>query len=86
MANITLARQLMEKNVMQQLSAIDNDIHIARERSLADAEHYRSLKEAEANRLRLTPEFLEYTHIVAIANNTKVRTFIRSQSSILDYY
>lgn len=30
------------------------------------------MKEAEANRLKLTPEFLELKFIEAIANNTKI--------------
>ncbi len=29
-------------------------------------------RDAEAQRARLTPEFLEYSRIIAIANNTKV--------------
>lgn len=33
---------------------------------------FRVVKEAEANRLKLTPEFLELKFIEAIANNTKI--------------
>lgn len=38
----------------------------------ADAELYRASKEAEANRIRLTPELLQLEAVRALANNTKV--------------
>lgn len=42
------------------------------------------IKEAEANRLKLTPEFLELKYIEAIANNTKIffgdKVFLSSPS------
>lgn len=47
-------------------------MHLEREKAIADASFYRGIKEAEANEKKLTPEFLEYTHILAVANNTKV--------------
>ena len=57
----------------QKLGEIENQIHLEHERALADAAFYRGSKEAEANKERLTPAFLEYMHIMAMANNTKVR-------------
>lgn len=33
---------------------------------------YRMLREAEANRLKLTPEYLELRFIEAISNNSKI--------------
>jgi hypothetical protein len=47
-------------------------MHLAREKARVDAEHYKSIKMAEANKLRFTPEYLEYTKWQAVANNTKV--------------
>ena len=38
----------------------------------ADAEFYRAQKEAEANRMRLTPELLQLETVRALANNTKI--------------
>jgi hypothetical protein len=38
---------------------VDDAIHLAREKSRTDAESYRLAKEAEANAILLTPEFLE---------------------------
>ncbi|KAH0466022.1 hypothetical protein IEQ34_006125 [Dendrobium chrysotoxum] len=47
-------------------------MYIAREKSQADANFYRVMKEAEANKPKLTPEFLELKFIEAIANNSKI--------------
>jgi len=47
-------------------------MYLAREKALADANYYRILKEAEANRLKLTPEYLELRFIESIANNSKI--------------
>ena len=41
-------------------------------RAEADASLYRMAKEAEANKLRLTPELLQWEAVRALANNTKV--------------
>ncbi|XWS64183.1 hypothetical protein CRYUN_Cryun06bG0164700 [Craigia yunnanensis] len=49
-----------------------NQMSMAREKSRADADFYRVIKEAEANKLKLTPEFLELKFIEAIADNTKI--------------
>ncbi|KAG7029570.1 Erlin-2-B [Cucurbita argyrosperma subsp. argyrosperma] len=69
---ILMEQKLMEKESARRQQEIDNHIYLAREKSLADANYYRVLREAEANKLKLTPEFLELKFIEAIANNTKI--------------
>lgn len=54
------------------MSAIEDQTHIARQRALVDAEFYRAQKLAEANQLKLTPEFLQLTKYQSIANNSKL--------------
>ncbi|KAF3331997.1 erlin-2-B-like protein [Carex littledalei] len=44
----------------------------------------RVVKEAEANRLKLTPEFLELKFIEAIANNTKIFFGDKMPNMIMD--
>jgi len=39
--------------------SLDDSIHLAREKSKTDAEHYRIVKQAESNALLLTEQFLE---------------------------
>ncbi|OON13747.1 eukaryotic phosphomannomutase, partial [Opisthorchis viverrini] len=56
----------------RQISAIADQAQLARSKSLADAEHYRAMREAEASRLRLTPAYLELAKFQALAQNAKI--------------
>ncbi|KAK4260999.1 hypothetical protein QN277_004055 [Acacia crassicarpa] len=69
---ILMEQKLLEKDGSRRQQEIENQMYLAREKSLADADFYRVTKEAEANRLKLTPEFLELKFIEAIASNTKI--------------
>ncbi|KAF5198265.1 Erlin-2, partial [Thalictrum thalictroides] len=71
-SKIQMEQKLMEKDSARKQADIDNQMYMAREKSLADADFYRVLKEAEANKLKLTPEFLELRFIESIANNSKI--------------
>lgn len=69
---IQMEQKLMEKDSARRQEEIANEMYKAREKSLADAEYYRAMKEAEANKLRLTPQYLELKFIEAITNNSKI--------------
>ncbi|KAA3674820.1 uncharacterized protein DEA37_0014385 [Paragonimus westermani] len=56
----------------QQISAIADATQLARAKSLADAEYYRAMREAEASHLRLTPAYLELAKFQALAQNAKI--------------
>jgi erlin len=104
-SKILMEQKLMEKDSSKRQEQIDNDMYLAREKAVADANYYRHgwqyhilfrsillmhascflpptnriwfglsriLKEAEANRLKLTPEYLELRFIESIANNSKI--------------
>ncbi|XP_050238942.1 uncharacterized protein LOC126688327 [Mercurialis annua] len=71
-SKILMEQKLMEKDSSRRQQEIENQMYMAQEKSLADAAFYRVLKEAEANKLKLTSEFLELKFIEAIANNTKI--------------
>ncbi|KAJ0726212.1 putative Band 7 domain-containing protein [Helianthus annuus] len=71
-SKIVMGQKLMEKDSLRMQEEIENAMYIAREKSLADAKYYQTLKEAEANKLKLTPQFLELKFIEAISNNTKM--------------
>ena len=71
-SKIKMEQKLMEKDSARREDEIANQMYNDREKSLADASFYRALKEAEANKLKLTPQFLELKFIEAIANNTKI--------------
>merc|ERR1719311_1270946 len=67
---VQLERELKVKQNAQRMEAIANEMLTARAR--ADAELYRATKEAEANRARLTPEYLQLEAVRALSNNTKI--------------
>lgn len=71
-SRVHMLRKLEEKEAGRKMADISNAMHVDRERALADAEHYKSMKEAEANAKRLTPAFLEFTKIRSVANVSKV--------------
>ncbi|XP_023547036.1 erlin-2-B-like [Cucurbita pepo subsp. pepo] len=81
---ILMEQKLMEKESARRQQEIDNHIYLAREKSLADANYYRVLKEAEANKLKLTPQFLELKFIEAIADNTKIFFGDKVPNMVLD--
>ncbi|CAH8864425.1 unnamed protein product [Trichobilharzia szidati] len=56
----------------RRISEIADATQLARSKSIADAEHYRAVKEAEASRLKLTPEYLELAKYQALAQNSKI--------------
>uniref|UniRef100_A0A1I8FI42 PHB domain-containing protein n=1 Tax=Macrostomum lignano TaxID=282301 RepID=A0A1I8FI42_9PLAT len=75
--------KITQKESEKKISEIEDQAALARSRSHSDAELYRAKqatdsefyrlqKEAEGNKLRLTPEFLEYTRLLALFNNTKI--------------
>ncbi|XP_062111471.1 uncharacterized protein LOC133822975 [Humulus lupulus] len=83
-SKILMEQKLMEKESAKKQDEIENQMYLAREKSLADADYYRVTKEAEANKLKLTPQFLELRFIEAIANNTKIFFGEKLPNMILD--
>ncbi|KAJ3673103.1 hypothetical protein LUZ60_006477 [Juncus effusus] len=71
-SRILMEQKLMEKDSSKRQEAIENEMFVARERAQTDANFYRVMKEAEANKLKLTAEFLQLRFIEAISNNTKI--------------
>ncbi|KAJ7569980.1 hypothetical protein O6H91_01G102200 [Diphasiastrum complanatum] len=71
-SKIFMEQRLMEKESNKRQQEIENEIYLSREKSLTDADFYRVVKEAEANSLKLTPEYLELKFIESIANNSKI--------------
>jgi len=69
---IKMSRQVQEQRSTQEIEVMQNEIHLAREKAITDAIHYKAQQEAEANRLLLTPSYLELERIKGLAKNTKV--------------
>merc|ERR1712156_678044 len=71
-AKIRYEQNILEKESMATMEKITDSIHLAKEHTRTDAEFYKIQKQAEANRLLLTPEYLELKKIEAISSNNKV--------------
>lgn len=71
-ASIMHKQTIAEKETQKRISQLEDESHLASQRAKADAEFYRVQKEAEANRLLLTPEYLELRRIEAVAKNNKI--------------
>jgi regulator of protease activity HflC (stomatin/prohibitin superfamily) len=69
---IEIEKEISEREGIQKMNKINDEIMLHAEKAKADAALYSAQKEAEANLLRLTPAFLEYTKYQALANNTKI--------------
>ncbi|XP_061448461.1 erlin-2 isoform X2 [Rhineura floridana] len=71
-AEITYGQKVMEKETEKRISEIEDAAFLAREKAKADAESYTAMKMAEANKLKLTPEYLQLMKYKAIAANSKI--------------
>lgn len=71
-AKINWEQKIMEKESERKIADIGDQTHLSRERARADALFYKAQKDAEANKLLLTPEYLELKRIEAITTNNKI--------------
>ena len=71
-AKIQYEQKILGKESERRMAEIDAEMHLARERALADANKYKSDQEAESNKIKLTPEFLQWSMYQALAQNTKI--------------
>merc|ERR1739848_927359 len=69
---IQYERNILEKESLQKMAKIEDEMHLAKEKSKTDAEFYRIKREAEANALLFTKEFLELKKFEGLASNRKV--------------
>ncbi|XP_049802074.1 erlin-1-like [Schistocerca nitens] len=71
-AKIQFEQKIMEKESLQRMSQIEDEMHLAKQKSIADAEFYNLHKQAEANKLLLTKEYLELKKYDSISHNNKI--------------
>merc|ERR1719427_385273 len=71
-AKIKYEQNILEKESMQKMETINDHVHLAKEKSKTDAEFYKIQKQAEANKLLLSKEYLELKKVEAMATNNKV--------------
>jgi len=78
---IEVEKQILEKEGKQKLSYLENEIIKAKDQNKADVEAYAREKEAEANKLLYTPEFVQLHLAERISDNTKF--YFSGQDSIV---
>ena len=71
-SRIQYEQKILGKESEKRIAEIEAEMHLARERSLADANKYKSDTETESNKLKLSPEFLQWSKYQALAQNTKI--------------
>lgn len=69
---IQYEQKIMEKESLQRMATIEDEMHLAREKSRSDAQLYSLQHQAEANRLLHTKEYLELKKYESLAANSKV--------------
>ncbi|KAI3388171.1 hypothetical protein SNEBB_009894 [Seison nebaliae] len=70
-SEINYRQKISEKESEKKIAIIGYEMHTAKEKSIADAEFYRSEKEAAANKVRLTEEYLKIKEYEAVHKNAK---------------
>lgn len=71
-AKIQYQQMLKEKETHKRISEIEDESHVARMKARADADFYSAKSEAEANKVKLTTEYLDYQRIQALASISKI--------------
>lgn len=71
-AKIQFQQKIMEKESLQRIAQIEDEMHLATQKSRANADYYRLQQQAEVNKMLHTPEYLELKKYEALAHNTKV--------------
>lgn len=71
-AKIQFEQKIMEKESLQRIAQIEDEMHVARQKSHANAEYYKLKQQAEVNKLLYTPEYLELKKYESLAQNSKV--------------
>ncbi len=69
--SIAISKEIMEREGEQKKLAITDQIWLASEKAKADAALYKAQREAEANQLILTKEYIQLESVKAISQNTK---------------
>ncbi|XP_017307643.1 erlin-2 isoform X1 [Ictalurus punctatus] len=87
-SEITFEQKVMEKETEKKISEIDDSAFLARQKAKADADFYTAQRAAEANKVKLTPEYLQMIKYKAISANSKIyfgseipRMFLDSRST-----
>jgi len=68
---IKLLMNIKKKETEAKIAKINDEIAFNKRKRATDSKAYEEVKQAEANKMKLTPEFLEFTRLTALKENTK---------------
>ncbi|XP_060063978.1 erlin-1-like isoform X1 [Ylistrum balloti] len=71
-SRIQWEQKIIEKESQKKISEIEDLTHLAKEKAKSDALFYAAEREAQSNKEKLTPEYLELIRYQTLAANTKV--------------
>ncbi|KAG7208617.1 hypothetical protein KM043_014824 [Ampulex compressa] len=71
-AKIQYNQKIMEKESLQRIALIEDEMHLARQKSHSEAEFFQMKMQAEGHKLLLSKSFLELKKYEALTQNTKV--------------
>jgi len=71
-AKIQYEQKVMEKESLQRIALIEDEMHVARQKSISDAEYYKHNLTAAINKMMHTKEFIEIKKYEALKENSKV--------------
>lgn len=71
-SRIELQQRVTEKESLKKMALIEDEMYSFREKMKADVEMYLAQKRAQANKLLLTPEYLELKRYEHLSSNAKV--------------
>ncbi|KAL0274891.1 UNVERIFIED_CONTAM: hypothetical protein PYX00_002921 [Menopon gallinae] len=71
-SKIQFAQKIMEKESLKRMSEIEDEIHLAQQKSRADAFFYETKQKAAANSILLTKEYLELKKYESLGANSKI--------------
>jgi len=71
-SKINNEKAVSEKESRAQMSTIEDEVHMARERAFADAQFYQAKKEADAHGALFTSAYLESLKVTSLSTNTQI--------------
>jgi len=71
-SKINAEKSIAEKESRRNMSAIEDAVHLAREKAFTDAEYYKAVKESEGNKLLFTPSYLQLQKMRALSANSHI--------------
>lgn len=85
-AAIKAQQDIAQAEAARRIAQIQDETYMHHSKSLADAEYYKAMRQAEAAQAQLTPEYLQLAWTHAISNNTKIYFGPSVSNMLIDFF